>query len=363
MDYTKAIELYHRNIGRGDYYDEEGRGLKLLSNGMSTTSEALQNELLLFMLSLLVGFDSVSSVQTVLLDMAREDMDFLTTSSDRIMEMASSINAPSGSESACLGAFLLEDATRSYRTGANTTEATDTLVELFNTMGRAILDKGDSYNIIGENRFDRFMIALENAAADQRAGYDDMVKEAEEAKKKEKAESASGTRRTNTGTAKKAASSTRKKETSGKAGRAPFDDWVSFELPKGYVRRTMDDPNADGGTREEISYGKSTDENGNEIWEFSANIILGTSESIEGYTRKRNEGILDFYKRSMENTRFSEGPTAPDTAVYAVSRPVRILGLFLKYKLLGIIAVIDKDHVLLMQCAIQQNEDDPAPEV
>ena len=140
-----------------------------------------------------------------------------------------------------------------------------------------------------------------------------------------------------------------------------YNDQVSFELPEGYIHRTVDDAN--GNTRNEICYGKGEDASGNETWEFRANIILGTSDSLEGYTREKNENILDFYKRGLENSRFSKGLTAPETAVFAIKRPVRVFGMLLKFKVDGIIAVIDQDNLLVLQAACQQDDDDPDPEI
>ena len=148
---------------------------------------------------------------------------------------------------------------------------------------------------------------------------------------------------------------------SGKGGMYRYNDQVSFDLPKGYIHRTADDGN--GNTREEICYGKGKDADGNESWEFNAAILTGTPDNLEGYTRKKNEKILDFYKRGIENSRFSEEPAAEDTAVYVIRRPIRVFGMFLKYKVVGIASVIDQDHVLLLQSAIQQDEDDPDPEI
>ena len=155
----------------------------------------------------------------------------------------------------------------------------------------------------------------------------------------------------------------RKKQESGAAADRVFryDENISFELPKGYIHRTVDDQNGD--TREEICYGKSEDANGDETWEFRANILLGTSDNLEGYTRNKDEKILDFYKRGMENTRFSDGPAAPDTAVYAIRRPIRVFGTLMKFKVDGIASVIDQDHLLILQAAVQQDEDNPDSEI
>ena len=387
MNMYEVESTFNNFLDMADSLDEqEGAGIKLLSNGTSTTRQAVKNEVGLFMLSLVDGLNYVTYEQKHLLDLALEK-GFEDADSDQVLQMADSINAPYGGDNVSINAFVLHDLISTKVTHEYTTSAADSMVGLFRMMGQAIMAAGLDTTSLSQMRFDNYMSGLETKALLARHDLEDIADKMVKAQEPEKpapapkraAPAAAGktgsTPKKTTaasGSTKKSAGSTggtsSKKKAAGGTGTPKkagsntgknagvYNDILSFELPDGYemIREKKDD----GSESCSIVYGEYTDDNGNTAYEFKADIMDADVEDSEEDTIPAGENPFDTIHRRDPERKYVTISDDPCAEFEVKETPLNLLGRILKfYGLILAVQTGEKKITLLSRIAAWDDDD------
>lgn len=345
MDANDVIEALNGVLGLGDALDNNGIGILQASDYEHSTRDVIKLELGSYLIYIGDGGLTFTDGQAALVNLCLADR-YGEIPSWQMKSIAAELNTPDPKNLSSYAAFENADKNLTEENGTSSHKMTDVLIDLFESFGRLMVTFNQ--NTQSQIRYEQYISGLKarqaasglSSSASSGAIYSKQGDDSNPVKES---------------SAKKTSMAA-----SGKSGKYVFNDQVTFALPKGYIHDDVDDGN--GGTRNSIRYGRSEDENGKEHWEFDCSVFVGSEGDMEG-TRKKNEDIMDFFRRTMQDVIISKSINDPELIIFANKKPVRLFGALLKYKVDGIMRKMDSDHVLSLQIALQQDEDDPSKEI
>lgn len=418
MDINDLVQALNGILELGDTLDNTGVGIQTISNGQHTTRGIIQLELGQFLLYVGDGGTTFTEGQAALVNLLLSER-FGQAPAWHMKDIASAVGTPDAGDNMSFNVFHAADVGLSEQKGRQENQLTEMLIGLYESFGKIMVLLNQ--NILSQIRCDNYINALKArldseskaAAAVQTKPVnvtlsqpvsDDKSPEPDIAKYipdgvalTDNQKACMGavvtlSNRAGTVTARDIASFLNKPLSSvsttvrslvkkglietddngnikipekkaqtvsaGKGGLYRFNQDIHFDLPDGYAHDTV---TMEGGSTEHLRFGKIIDEEGKTSYEFDANISLidckpnpGTNE-----VRKPGEKPLDVIKRragaDLRYFEFGKG-----NVVMSWKRPVRLLGLLLKYKLVSIGMELDKDTLLALQVVCAQDDDNPS---
>lgn len=418
MDVQDLVQALNSILELGDTLDNNSIGLQSMSNGQHTTREIIQMELGQFLLYVGDGGSAFTDGQAALVNLLLSSQ-FGEAPAWHMKDIASAVGTPDADDNVSFQVFHATDKGLSEQNGQQENRLTEMLLGLYESFGKLMVLLNQ--NLLSQTRCDNYINALkakfgsENKAATivQKKAADvtptkeviddkgnkpniakyipDGVTLTDNQKECMKA-IATLTDSTSAVSARDIASFMNKPLNSvsttvrslvkkglietdddgkisilekkgqaisaGKGGLYRLNQDIQFDLPDGYAHDTV---TMEGGSTEHLRFGKIIDEEGKTSYEFDANISLidckPNPETDE--VRKSGEKPLDVIKRRAgTDLRYIE--FGKSNVVMSWKRPVRLLGMLLKYKLVSIGMELDKDTLLALQVVCAQDDDNPS---
>ena len=179
MDIGSIRSTLNESLNLMDEMDRNQRGMQVITQGAHTTKDVFLKELGIFLLNVADEYFFINSEQAELLDMVM-DKGFSFAPSDKIKQIASSIDKLDPENNMSIRAFTLSDAMLSYHTGSQVTDGTNSMIGLYKLMGMMFIVAGGYQNESAMNRIDRYTAGLERRIPAIKAEYAKIVAAAAE---------------------------------------------------------------------------------------------------------------------------------------------------------------------------------------
>ena len=343
MDANDLYNALEGVLGIGDTLDNSGGGVLTASNGEHTTRSVIKLELGTFLLYIGNGGFSFNDNQAALVNMCLSDR-FGTIPAWQMPSVAQDINSPDPDSCLSFTAFDSADSAIAEQKGeANRHAMANVVINLFDTFGNLMVSLNE--NVLARSRYERYMNGLRARLAPGNASVPETAKPA--AAKPAAAKPAAPKQAPK-------ASATKKK---GKGGSQDYDGTISFILPSGYQmdRETGDD----GEEKVFIRFGPGKDDNGNDTWEFSAEI--GPIEVVDGEDDKIPAGerpLQTIIRRNAGTERHIMLSEEQRTILLVREAPLNILGRIFKFYALMLIVERDDHSVVSLNSIRAWDEED-----
>lgn len=415
MDVKDLIQALNSILELGDTLDNNAIGLQSMTSGQHSTREIIQMELGQFLLYVGDGGSSFTDAQAALVNLLLSEQ-FGEAPAWRMKDIASAVGIPDAEDNMSFQVFHAADIGISEQKGIQENRLSEMLIGLYESFGKLMVLLNQ--NILSQIRCDNFIESLKTRLGSESNATTIVQEKTADATSSKPVLEDKGTKPniskyipigvtltenqkecmnaiitlSNNSSAvstgdiaafmKKPLNSVsttvrslvkkglietdsdgklsiiEKKEqaiSAGKGGFYRFNQDVQFELPDGYAHDTV---TVEEGSTEHLRFGTIIDEEGKVSYEFEANISLIDCKPNPGTNEVRMPGEkpLDVIKRRAgTDLRYIE--FGKSNVAMSWKRPVRLLGLLLKYKLVSIGMELDKDTLLALQVVYAQDDD------
>lgn len=331
MDLSSVRSTLDDFLDYADEMDRNSRGMKTITNGTHSTRDTLLKELGIFLLNIADEYFFINSDQAEMLDMIM-NKGFTYAPSDKIKQVAASIDKQKPDDNVSLNAYVLSDAMLSYHTGRPVSSGVENMIGIYKLIGMNFVVAGGYQNTAAMNRINSFTEGLERRVPALKEHYSKMVAGAAED------------------------AGIKPPPTVSEDGILHFNDDIELVVPDGYIHETVTGEN-DLDRTEWIRYGEMTDDDGNVTYEFNASFNRIDYTPGEDDDRAPGEAPFDVLRRRVgENGKYL--PFGKNMAL-SVKKPLRLFGALMKYKQLVLAAEVDDNTIAALQSLYIQDDDNP----
>lgn len=342
MDVNDILNALNGVLELSDTLDNNGIGISSMTNGQRTTREVCKMELGQFLLYVGGGGSFFTDGQASLVNLLiGEKIGQLPAW--QMKAAADSVDSPDAGSNVTFTAFEAGDEALSQQNGTKSTQMTDLLISLYESFGGLMVAFNE--DALSRIRCDNYVSGLKSRQMLTAGSFSANVNVSREETEKTIPEN------------KKVSGSSVSSPMKG--GMFRFDKDIVLELPDGYLHETVEGD--DGSKTEWIRYGRKMDDDGNTSYEFNISVNRidcrpnpGTDE-----VRQPGEAPFDVMLRRIGNNGVKHMEFGDRNMAISIRKPVRLLGMLLKYKMVVLTKELDGDTAVSLQAVYSQDDDDP----